>query len=61
MSKLGKGQKRKFKYVQTPVYEETNFPVEGGRFEGLNEKEYKKEVDRLREMRKERDTKKKKK
>lgn len=60
MSKLGKGKKREFKYVQIPVYEETNFPVQGGRFDGLNEEEYKKEVERLRKMREERDKKKKK-
>ena len=60
MSKLGKGKKREFKYVQTPVYEETEFPVQGGRFDGLNEEEYKKEVNRLRKMREERDKKKKK-
>ena len=60
MSKLGKGKKRKFKYVQKPVYEETEFPIQGGRFDGLNEEEYKQEVDRLRKMREERDKKKKK-
>ena len=60
MSKLGKGKKRKFKYVQKPIYEETEFPVQGGRFDGLNEEEYKKEVNRLRQMREERDKKKKK-
>ena len=60
MSKLGKGKKREFKYVQTPVYEETEFPVQGGRFDGLNEEEYKKEVNRLRKMKEERDKKKKK-
>ena len=42
------------------VFERTEFPVKGGRFDGLGKKEYETEIRRLRKNKKERDEKQKK-
>ena len=42
------------------VFERTEFPVEGGRFDGLGKKEYETEIRRLRKNKEERDKKQKK-
>ena len=40
-----------------PIFERQKFPIVGGRFDGLNEEEYKAEIMRLRKNKKERDKK----
>jgi len=40
-----------------PIFERQKFPIESGRFKGLNEEEYKAEIMRLRKNKEERDKK----
>ena len=54
--KLTEGKK---KVEKKEIFEEQKFPIEKGRFKGLNKEEYQNEIRRLRKMKKEYESKKK--